>query len=196
MQRWALTLSAYHYDIQFKPTAQHGNADGLSRLPMPSVRGKEEMSEAAAAYIINVKQINKLPVTAARLKEETASNPVLSKVLRYSQRRWPESIDAKLRSFLVNKEELTVDNGCFFRGVRLVIPASLQPDIKKELHTSRLGIVRMKGLARLYVRWPGIDRQIEQVVRDCAGCQLNRQAPRVASLHSWHGLLDRGKGYI
>ena len=112
MQRWALTLSAYHYDIQFKPTAHHGNADGLSRLPLPSVRGKEEMSEAAAAYIINVKQINKLPVTAARLKEETASNPVLSKVLRYPQRRWPESIDAKLRSFLVNKEELTVDNGC------------------------------------------------------------------------------------
>ena len=185
MQRWALTLSAYHYDIQFKPTAQHGNADGLSRLPLPSVRGKEEMSEAVAAYIINVKQINKLPVTTARLKEEIASNPVLSKVLRYPQRRWLESIDAKLRPFLVNKEELTVDNGCFFRGVRLVISPSLHPDIKKELHTSRLGIVRMKGLARLYVRWPGTDRQIEQIVRDCAGCQLNRKSPRVASLHSW-----------
>ena len=66
-----------------------------------------------------------------------------------------------------------------------MISVSLQPDIKKELHTSHLGIVRMKGLARLYVRWPGIDRQIEQVVRDCAGCQLNRQAPRIASLHSW-----------
>ena len=185
MQRWALTLSAYHYDIQFKPKAQHGNADGLSRLLLPSVRVKEEMSETAAAYIINFKQINKLPVTAARLKEETASNPVLSKVLRYPQRRWPKSIDAKLRPFLVNKEELTVDSACLFRGFRLVIPPSLQPDIKKELHTSRLGIVRMKGLARLYVRWPGTDRQIEQVVGDCAGCQLNRQAPRVASLHSW-----------
>ena len=104
MQRWALTLSAYHYDIQFKPTAQHGNADGLSRLPLPRVSGEEEMGEAAAAHIINVKQINKLPVTAARLKEETASDPVLSKVLRYTQRGWPESIDGKLRPFFVNKE--------------------------------------------------------------------------------------------
>ena len=43
----------------------------------------------------------------------------------------------------------------------------------------------MKSLARLYVRWPGIDIQIEQVVRDCAGFQLNRQAPRVAPLHPW-----------
>ena len=104
MQRWALTLSAYHYDIQFKPTAQYGNADELSRLPLPSVSGEEEIAEAAAAYIINVKQINKLPVTAARLKEETASGHVLSKFLRYTQREWPDSIDDKLRPFFVNKE--------------------------------------------------------------------------------------------
>ena len=66
-----------------------------------------------------------------------------------------------------------------------MIQPSLQPDINEELHTSHPGIVRMKGLARLYVWWPGIDRQIEQVVSDCAGCQLNRQAPRVALLHPW-----------
>ena len=85
MQRWALTLSAYHYDIQFKPTAQHGNADGLSRLPLLNGSGEEEMGETAATHIINLKQISKLSVTAARLKEETASDPVLSKILRYAQ---------------------------------------------------------------------------------------------------------------
>ena len=30
MQRWALTLSAYHYDIVFKNTGEHENADSLS----------------------------------------------------------------------------------------------------------------------------------------------------------------------
>ena len=34
LQRWALMLSGYSYDIEFKPTRQHGNADGLSRLPL------------------------------------------------------------------------------------------------------------------------------------------------------------------
>ena len=34
MQRWALLLSAYNYDIHFPPTQAHGNADGLSRLPV------------------------------------------------------------------------------------------------------------------------------------------------------------------
>ena len=32
--RWSLTLMAYQYDIKYKPTQQHGNADGLSRLPI------------------------------------------------------------------------------------------------------------------------------------------------------------------
>lgn len=33
MQRWALLLSAHQYDIKYKRSEQHCNADGLSRLP-------------------------------------------------------------------------------------------------------------------------------------------------------------------
>ena len=34
LQRWAVRLSAYSYTIEFHPTQQHSNADGLSRLPL------------------------------------------------------------------------------------------------------------------------------------------------------------------
>ena len=34
IQRWALTLSAYSYQIKFRPGKEQGNADGLSRLPL------------------------------------------------------------------------------------------------------------------------------------------------------------------
>ena len=34
LQRWAVQLAAYTYDIQFKSTHDHGNADALSRLPL------------------------------------------------------------------------------------------------------------------------------------------------------------------
>ena len=36
MQRWAITLSAYQYNLEFRPTKKHTNTDGLSRLPIES----------------------------------------------------------------------------------------------------------------------------------------------------------------
>lgn len=35
LQRWAILLSAYEYEIKYKSTHAHSNADGLSRLPLP-----------------------------------------------------------------------------------------------------------------------------------------------------------------
>ena len=34
LQWWTILLSAYTYDIEFKPTLSHGNADALSQLPL------------------------------------------------------------------------------------------------------------------------------------------------------------------
>ena len=34
LQCWALLLSGYQYQVEFRPTTQQGNADCLSRLPI------------------------------------------------------------------------------------------------------------------------------------------------------------------
>ena len=36
VQQWALTLSCYDYEIQYRPGAQQGNADACSRLSLPA----------------------------------------------------------------------------------------------------------------------------------------------------------------
>lgn len=39
IQHWAVTLTAYEYDIVYKPGKHHSNADALSRLPLPQPSG-------------------------------------------------------------------------------------------------------------------------------------------------------------
>ena len=63
LQRWAIWLSAYNYDIQFKSTFTHANADGLSRLPISDTMTADQSVEVS---LFNVAQINSLPVTANR----------------------------------------------------------------------------------------------------------------------------------
>ena len=58
LQRWALLLSAYNYAIEFKPTLQHGNANGLSRLPL----GDRLPPSTYSAFVVG--QIQALPVTS------------------------------------------------------------------------------------------------------------------------------------
>ena len=67
----------------------------------------------------------------------------------------------------------------------MVVPAQGQQQLLEDLHTAHPGIVRMKNLARSYLWWPGLDRDIEEKVKSCNVCQLQSAAPVTAPLHPW-----------
>ena len=58
LQRWAVHLSAYEYNISYKPSLEHSNADGLSHFPHPI--GVSQPAEDGAC-LFNIGQIQSLP---------------------------------------------------------------------------------------------------------------------------------------
>ena len=88
IQRWALLLSAYNYEVKYRSTMEHTNADALSRLPMKAQESRREDSTTT----LNIRQIEILPVSFKRLKRETRRDPILSRVVKYTQRGWPGSV--------------------------------------------------------------------------------------------------------
>ena len=51
-----------------------------------------------------------------------------------------------------------------------------------ELHEGHLGTTKTNSLARTYVWWPGINKNIEKSVQECHHCQEEQPNPHVAPL--------------
>ena len=64
-------------------------------------------------------------------------------------------------------------------------PKVLRGILLNELHLGNLGIVKMKKVARSYAWWPGIDKDIEILVKSCDGCLQTRNKLSPVSLHPW-----------
>ena len=184
LQRWAILLAAYQYEIQFKPTEAHANADGLSRLPLPQQSDTTVISHKTTS-IFNIAQIEALPVTFSAISSATRKDKVLSRVCRYTKQGWPDHFDESLRPYFKRQHQLAVEGDCLLWGIRVVIPNQHQPHILKELHRDHPGCSRMKSLARSYVWWPGMDKDIENIAKSCMSCQQNKHSPASAPMHPW-----------
>ena len=182
LQRWAVLLSAYRYEIEFRPTGAHANADGLSRLPLTNISPEDTTSDTK---IFNVSQMEALPVTTRQLRVATCTDSVLHKVFRYTQDSWPRKVSHDLQPYFNRRNELTVEEGCLMWGIRVVIPQKLKSKLLQELHRDHPGVTRMKSVARSYMWWPGLDKEVEQLVKACQACQAVKKAPPTAPLHPW-----------
>ncbi len=183
IQRWALTLSAYQYSIRYKAGHDLANADSFSRLPR-AVTTSEDKLPGDLAHLVN--HLSTTNFSAATIKDWTAKDPVLSKVLRYLVSGWPSDLDDEdLRLYHKKLKELSTMDGCVMRGSRVVVPPQGRKAVLEELHSSHPGCGKMKALARSYVWWPGMDAAIDTVVKECRKCQETRPSPPAAPTHPW-----------
>lgn len=183
LQRWAMLLASYQYEIRFKPTSQHGNADGLSRLPLDI--GQTGDAPSSSFGTLDVHSMDTLPISYTQVELFTRRDVLLSKVLRYTKRGWPGEVSSSLKPFFNRRLELSVENGCLLWGTRVIIPKRLQEEILEDLHQSHPGVSRMKSIARSYFWWPSLDKQIEELASHCTSCQSLRHSPTAAPLHHW-----------
>ena len=183
IQRWALILGAYDYSIEYKPGPDHANADVLSRLPLPE--SPREVPVPGETILSMEMLLSTLPVTAKQVRRWTDRDPVLSRVRHQVLKGWQDSSDTDIQPFQQRKLELSVQDGCLLWGHRVIVPPQGRDRMMKELHEGHPGVSRMKSLARSFVWWPGMDRALEEFVRQCDQCQRNRHLPAAVPIQPW-----------
>ena len=174
IQRWAVTLSAYRYTIRYKAGKQLCNADAFSRLPRSITTTQDCLPDSSTS------------IGSVNIKEWTAKDPVLSCVHRFTMTGWPNrSLGKEYQPYATRKDELSVLDGCVLWASRVIVPPPGRQAVLNELHETHPGVNKMKSLARSFIWWPGMDLQIEQLVKTCPVCQESRPAPAAAPLHPW-----------
>ncbi|XP_065074578.1 uncharacterized protein K02A2.6-like [Ochlerotatus camptorhynchus] len=178
LQRWALMLLNYDFDIRHVSTNDFGCADMLSRLIGRSKQQEEEYIVAAISLekdMVSIIQntIEQVPVSFADIKSATQADEPLQAVLQFIREDWPNDAQS------VEDPEIRV----YFN--RVVVPSKFRRQILKQFHRGHPGMVRMKSIARSFVYWPGIDNDIENFVRQCTPCCTAGKAPVKTTLESW-----------
>lgn len=77
IQRWSLTLAAYEYELQYKASADHANADALSRLPLTEL---PESTPLPPEFILAMEYMDSGPVTSSQICSLTKSDSLLSPI--------------------------------------------------------------------------------------------------------------------
>ncbi len=187
LHHWSVFLSQFTYDIKYRRSGDHGNADALSRNLCMNNESEKDETELIVNQV-TVEQLEVLPVTATAIRKASTRDKVLSRVFEYVQRGWPEKLkaeDDEVKSYFHHRNEIVVVQNVLMWGIRVIVPASLRDKILQQLHMCHSGIVRMKAMARSHVWWPGIDSEIEKMCKQCTTCNQNAPDPASAPLHPW-----------
>ena len=157
------------------------NADTLSRLLC------QDSNVAMEGEVYTLEAVREdFPIMAVDVAQATLKDPLLCKVHQYTMNGWPETCDdVELKPFHNRRYELSCEQGCVLWGIRVVVPAVLRGRLLNELHWEHPGVCSMKAIARSFMWWPGLDGEIELVVKSCTVCQNVRSLPPKFPLHPW-----------
>lgn len=172
--RYAAFLSSFNYSVKFKKGDENKNVDCLSRSSIKELQTSTDQiigNEVNEIYHEKIFHISSEEITFLTIKAETEKDQELTKIVKLLQNKREDS-------------EFTLINGIIFRGERVYIPSSLRSKILAEIHDTHLGMTKMKQLSRRYVYWPGIDNDIDRVVRSCEQCALTKSSPP-KQVHFW-----------
>ena len=66
-------------------------------------------------------------------------------------------------------------DGVLVHNNKVIIPLSLRPKMLSIIHEGHLGMEKCKSLARQSLYWPGLTRDIEELIGKCSTCNSYRR---------------------
>ncbi|XP_046742529.1 uncharacterized protein K02A2.6-like [Diprion similis] len=110
LQRWAVILSGYDFNVEYIKGIDNISADFLSRM---NSQIKEEGNEDSEEFTYLNYILDDIPTINDQIvSEESERDAVLSKVISFVKFGWPKETSSEFKSFENRSRELTIENKC------------------------------------------------------------------------------------
>ena len=177
IQRLRMRLLRFQYSISHVPGKSLTTADTLSRAPVNQERQWGFQEEEIALYAQSV--LSEIPASDRRLeeiRERQEEDEVCQQLAVYCQIGWPEKdrVPEALKGYWSERGEITLVRGLLLKASRVIIPSCMRIEILDRLHEGHRGITKCRSRAKMSVWWPGLSRQIEDMVQGCRKCAEHR----------------------
>ena len=176
LQRMLVALQPYRHllTVKFKPGSDIPVADALSRLHPDSDGNLSELQDEIELHVHAI--AISLPVSdqkMAAIAAETQKDETMAELKRLILHGWPKEkrqCKAIVEDYWNFRDELSVVGNIIVKGERIVIPKALRAECLRSIHCSHLGIEKTKQRAREVIFWPGLNQDIELLIRSCETC--------------------------
>ncbi len=166
LQSMMLTLQRYNLKLVYKKGKELYLADTLSRAPRT-----QSVPDRFDYEVMTVSRISE--AKTEELRQATASDNTLQKLIATINRGWPESerhVPPDIRSYFSFRDELAIEDGIVLKGAKAIIPESLHKPYAAIMHRGHIGVDATKRRAREIVYWPSMNCDITEHVNACATC--------------------------
>jgi len=185
-QLMLLYLQKYSLKVTYKKGSLLSIADTLSRAYLNKSAEKilGEVFETEEARLIEkieaISSLEDVPNNKRRLEEIRAAtkiDPTMRRLVAVIREGWPDikkCVAADLKPYFDVRAELTYEDDLILKGDRLVIPVAQRQVVMANLHSSHFGIEGTLAKAREYVYWPGMNKQVKDMIASCDVCNQVR----------------------
>ena len=185
--RWIEVLVSYDMKVQHRPGRQHGNADGVSRIPCTQCGrrdGKERVN------VLDCSDSRNLDLKT--LQDEDRDIALLKGWLESGVR--PDSKDTSSESYVVKAllgqwKNLELHDGLLVRRYedsdtnrtmrQAIVPQSKRREVLKISHdvqtSGHLGMKKTLSKVRQNYYWPGVSQDVKIYVSGCEICQKGKE---------------------
>lgn len=173
LQRMLLQLQRYDLNVIYTPGKELLIADTLSRATTHEQQSQCDIFDKKVIYALEPTEAL-IPETLVQLKFETQNDVILQTLLDIHRQDWPhhrKQVDKKVIQYWPIRDSVSILEGIMFAGDRIILPSKMRSDMLQRLHVAHQGMQHTKALARVHWYWPGMTRDIEKMVEECATCQ-------------------------